>query len=43
MDLTCSSFVSISSCRDPTCCSLEPMNGYTLGTYVGIDPGSPEG
>ena len=31
------------SCISPTCCSLGAMYGLTLGTYDGIEIGSPRG
>ena len=43
MDLTCSSVFRIYSCRDPTCCSLGALDGFTLVTYNGTEMVSLEG
>ena len=37
MALNCSSVVRISSCRNPTCCSLGYLDGFTLDTYDGTE------
>ena len=41
-DLTCSSVVSFSSCISLNFCSLKSIDGFTVGTYVGTETGSPE-
>ena len=42
-DLTCPSFVLLSSCRYPTCCSLGALDLFTLSTYDGTELGYLEG